>query len=523
MEESQIKLQAKMDDFSDDSETEIEFEEPRQHHHKTSVRSRIAMRQEGKTIREIKTKKESVFSEKFKSHAIAVSQNYQYICIFRGLRFTQEFFANEDRRRVSLLTEPSADIVGRTEYSSVCFRNAGFEDGTSLGKYISGRISEEDKQKLIDAETRTRKLIQFLYKKTDLKTKVNSRYFYESLLFALLNINTNIYATMDSVMKNLTEYLNKRKVKLGLTNEDIQTISQAYVKFTNEERKFDRKAFISTTLREEIAIGYALPYTEGSGESETVKGYNPEYGTTGKPKHRHGGMVEVILFPASEYIEECKKTGKMTKDGNTFKFVSPTFTDADPTLKFVDLHYSRYCGLLRPDSRIVEQFEANFLNTIDGKYVVASFPVYYPNFSKEYDLKYFSRTYGLSKAEYDTIKGKLATGTKKDYNEAMTILSDVLKKHYKILLETFVTTIMNNYEADGKKVQLFRTLPKINEAGEITSEKSLRSCTIHQRFTKKEQDKSIMEQDRTLKTCIAINTSPKKAGSYFGIPKTRTI
>ncbi|MDD2839616.1 MAG: hypothetical protein PHY80_00610, partial [Rickettsiales bacterium] len=228
MEDQVVQLEVEDDDFSDDSETEVEFEEPRQHIHKSSIRSRIAMRQKGRAIRETKVKKETIFSEKFKLHTITASQDNQYICIFRGLRFTPEFFANADRRRASLITEPSADIAGRTEYSSACFRNAGFNDEISLGKYISGRMSEKDKQKLINAETLTRKFIQFLYKRTDLKTKVNSKYFYESLLFALLNINTNIYATMDSVIKNLVEYLNKRKTKLKLSDEDIQTILHAY-------------------------------------------------------------------------------------------------------------------------------------------------------------------------------------------------------------------------------------------------------------------------------------------------------
>ncbi|MDD2839578.1 MAG: hypothetical protein PHY80_00410, partial [Rickettsiales bacterium] len=380
---------------------------------------------------------------------------------------------------------------------------------------------EKDKQKLINAETLTRKFIQFLYKRTDLKPKVNSKYFYESLLFALLNINTNIYATMDSVMKNLVEYLNKRKTKLKLSDEDIQTILHAYRKFDIEEGKFDRKTFISTSLREEIAIGYALPYIEGIPEEGTVRGYNPEYDTTGKPKHRHGGMIEIILFPASEYAEECQKTGRMSKVEDGFKFVPPTIVDDNLIPKFIDLHFSRYSGLLRPDSRIVEQFEANFLNTVDGKYIVASFPVYYPNFSKAYNEQYFLETYGLKRTQYEAIKAKLATGIQKDYNEAITILSDALKEYYKQKLETFVNSIMDSYEINGKKVQLFRTLPKINETGEIDITRAIRSCTIHQRFGKKEQEKSLKGQDGTLKTCIAINTSPKKEGSYFGIPQNR--
>ena len=509
------KIESQSDDveleesyYSDDSDTEIEYQECTGLKYTTTITNRIKMRQEGRQFYQ-KNKKDIYL--KFKSHAVPKSSNNEYVVLFRGIRFSPNFFTNKDRRRICLLPEQSADIAGKTEYSSACFRNANFNEGIALGKYMSGRMTEEEQRELETAKTHTANFIDFLYKRTDLKTKVNSKYLYESLLFAILNANTNNYAKMDSIMEKLVLSLKKYQKKLKLTDKDIRTILDAYIDFGTEKRVFDRKSFISTSLRAEIGIGYTLPYIE----EENVKGFDPEYDKTGKPKHRHGGIVEVIFVPANEYVEETKKTGRMIQnDDNTFKFVEPKNVDINTRLQFVDLHYARHIGLMRPDIRILEQFEANFMNTIDGKYVVASFPIYYPNFGKKYKPEY-KTNYGLDEKTFKNIKEKLASGEKENYNQAIIDLSEILKKHYTELLEKFVSNIINNYEHDGQKTSLFRVLPKIKD-GEISTTRAARSCTIDRRYEVKSEKKNIMQQNEKLKTFIALNT----AKCTFGIPRT---
>lgn len=163
--------------------------------------------------------------------------------------------------------------------------------------------------------------------------------------------------------------------------------------------------------------------------------------------------------------------------------------------------------MLNLDIRIQEQFEATFLNRIDGKYIVASFPIYFPNFKKQYDKRYFEETYGINKKTYNEVK-KLFSQNKNI--DAMNIIINKLVETYSKKLRRLTNGIISN----NGKPKSNRYLPKIDDNRLIKLEKSQTSCTIHNRFTTKyKQNKALNEQNNNLnKAIISLNLSEKRWG-----------
>lgn len=322
-----------------------------------------------------------------------------------------------------------------------------------------------------------------------LSTKVNSKYIYNNLFFALLNTNTNSFKEIDDVLSRLTSFLETNKKKLKLNDKKIKIIKNAFKNFTNS-KDFSRTFFISTLLREEEAVKYAMPIINENG----IISFNPGYDIHGKPKHRNAGIIEIILYPATKYKKQCDKIISEEKNNKMIP-------------EFVDLHFARERKLLNLDTRIQEQFEATFLNRIDGKYIIASFPIYFPNFKKQYDKKYFEEAYGINKKTYDKIKNLFSQNKNID---AMKIIVRKLLDTYSKKLNKLTNGIISN----NGKPKSNRYLPKIDDNRLIKIEKSQTSCTIRNRFTTKyKQNKALNEQNNNLnKAIISLNLSEKMWG-----------
>ncbi len=420
----------------------------------------------------------------------------KYICLFRGIKFDYKYFSNSNRRELNYLLSQKNNINGKTQYSSACFGNSQLSTD-SVGKYLSGNTTDEENKKLHYSIRFTNAFIQFLYNNTNLSTKVNSKYFYKNLLFALLNSNTNIFSKMDYLLNQLKTFLETHRQEIGLNDKDIGAIQNAYKNFT-ETTEFSRTFFISTSLREETAIKYAMPFIKDN----SLVGFNPEYNKNGKPKHRNAGIVEIILYPATKYKQEVEKMHQ---------------TNEKNFPQFIDLHLAKMQGILRPNTRIEEQFEATFLNKIDGKYLVASFPIYFPNFSKEYNKEYFENLYGINKKTYQEIKKLFSTEQKNNYSEAMKKIIESLTKKYTSKLKELSNKIIQQ----NGKINSHRFLPKIDQDIKVKLEKSQNSCTIKNRFTKQAKDNGVDNKhprsQKNFITLISLNTS--KTEKYWGFSR----
>ena len=386
-------------DYSEDSDVKIDYYDI------------IQQKTETETIKKIIEKRQNYYS----NIKIPDYRDKKYTCLFRGIKFNNNFFSNDDRRQLNYILKEQNNINGRTEYSSPCFGNSQFPKKI-IGRYLSGNTTDEENKKLQNSAIFTNAFIDFLYKNTHLSTKVNSKYIYNNLFFALLNTNTNSFKEIDDVLSRLTSFLETNKKKLKLNDKKIKIIKNAFKNFTNS-KDFSRTFFISTSLREETAVEYAMPTINENG----IIGFNPGYDIHGKPKHRNAGMVEIILYPATKYKKQCNKIIYKKINRKTIP-------------EFIDLHFAREQKLLNPGTRIQEQFEATFLNRIRGKYIVTSFPIYFPNFKKQYDKKYFKEAYGINKKTYDEIKNLFSQNKNID---AMNIIINKLVKTYSIFLNKF--------------------------------------------------------------------------------------
>ena len=437
------------------------------------------------TIKTVIGKKQNYYS----NIKIPNYRDKKYVCLFRGIKFNSDFFSNDDRRQLNYVLKKQNDINGRTEYSSSCFGNSQFSKKL-IGKYLSGNTTDENNKTLQNSANLTDAFIDFLYKNTHLSTKVNSKYIYNNLFFALLNTNTNSFSKMDDILSQLTSFLETNKKKLKLNDKKIKIIKNAFKDFTNS-KDFSRTFFISTSLREETAIKYAMPIID----KNQIIGFNPDYDAYGKPKHRNAGMVEIILYSATKYKKQCDKI--------TYKKINRKTIP-----EFIDLYFVREQKLLNLDTRIQEQFEATFLNRINGKYIVASFPIYFPNFKKQYDKKYFEETYGINKKTYDEIKNLFSQNKNID---AMNIIINKLVKTYSKKLNNLTNDIINN----NGKPKSSKYLPKIDDNMLIKMEKSQKSCTINNRHVNKhKQNKTVNKQNKNLnnnlnKAIILLNLSKK--------------
>ena len=481
--EEQIPDNKELESCSEDSDVEISLDKEE----KTTYRQQIFKRQ-----------------NKFNGEKLKLDDK-EYVCLFRGIRFSKNMFDNDDRRKAGL----HETISGKTDYCSACFINAELGNEKILGKYISGNITEENLERLHNVENFTKNFIDFLYNRTDLRIKKyknkDESYFYESLLLFLINVNTNTYDNVDDVINKLTSFLTKNREQLEIKEDEIDIIKNAFKDYV-QELSFSKRFFISTSVKEETAIKYALPEIDNK---NNIQHFNPEYDTDGKPRHRFGGLIEIIFIPKQIYIDECEKIGRMEQEmnGEVLKYIFKK-SDSKTAPQFIDLILSNYRGLLHLKARINEQFEVNFLNKIDGQYVVASFPIYFPNFSKEYDEKYHKNTYGISKKQFEEIKELFKTQRN---IEAIKIINKILIKHFSQQISKLVSNIMASYKQDTENIEeyepLKRFFPKIDENLDLNMEEmkpNTKAGTIHERVDDTTQK---VESNQTEKTKITFYTS----------------
>jgi len=482
------------DNFSIDSETEVEesiFIEDREYKPSQTIRKRIGDRQ-------MAYKLDPASDDKYyREYDFPEPEDEKYIVLYRGIRYANSFFSDKSRRKASHFVEQN----GRDIFSGAIFRNAGLEV-KAIGDYVAEDLSQEDQQRLLDESPKTKNFLEFLYNRTDLKPKINSGYVYGSLLLALIQINTNSYSKVDNYVDELRGFLNKKKEKFGISDEDIQILEDAFRVFNEEEdeiKRPDKKTIISTSVRNKVGIQYALPYIE----DDLVKGFDPEYDSLGKPKHRHGGEVEILFIPQSVYILETNKIGKMSSEAGRKHIYEKAEGDILP--EFTDLHLDRTRRILQPDTRIMEQFEVAFFNKIDGKYFIDTFPIYYPNFSKDFDQNYHPLLYGIKTAEkFNDLKTKLTSAD--TYAAGIKDLTEILQAHYEHKIGEMVYNILNSREGQVLSV----ATPMVDANGEIKIQRYLRDATIHTRFDQIQEPKYEKKEHADMGANISINTSPPK-------------
>jgi hypothetical protein len=500
------------DNSSVDSETEIEelvFDEDDEYKPVQSIRERISDRQKAHKLDPISDDKY------YQEYDFPQPEDEKYVVLYRGVRYSDSFFSNKSRRKASHFVEQN----GRDVFSSAIFRNADLGT-TSIGDYVADEMTPENTQLLLNEEPRTKKFLEFLYNRTDLKPKINSGYVYGSLLLALVQINTNLYTKVDNYVDELRYFLNKNKRKFRITDDESQTLLDAFRVFNDEDQDIqrpDRKTIISTSVRSKVGIQYALPYIEG----EEIEGFDPQYDETGKPKHRHGGEVEILFIPEGTYIAETNKIGKLSDTADRKHIYEKEEEEVLP--EFTDLHLNRTRRILQPDIRIVEQFEVAFFNKIDGKYLIDTFPVYYPNFSKDFDPNYHPLQYGIKTAEkFNDLKGKLTSAD--SYITGIQDLTDTLQSHYETKVGEMLNNILNSREGQVLSVGT----PMVGADGKIKMQRYLRDTTIHSRFDRVDEPKYEKKEHDNLGANISINTSParnpkpltvsaatKKSGTYL--------
>jgi hypothetical protein len=482
------------DSFSVDSETELEeitTDGDDEYRSKQNIRERISDRQKAYKL-------DPVTDDKYyRGYDFPQPEDENYIVLYRGIRYDNDFFSDKSRRKATHFVEQN----GRDIFSSAIFRNAGLEV-KAIGDYVADEISQEDEQLLLDQSPKTKDFLEFLYKRTDLKPKINSGYVYGSLLLALIQINTNLYSKVDHYVDELRGFLNKKKQKFGITDEDEQTLLDAFRVFNEEDeiQRPDRKMIISTSVRDKVGIQYALPYVD---DYNLIKGFDPEYDNLGKPKHRHGGEVEILFIPQSIYIEQTNKIGKMSSEEGSKHIYEKGEGDILP--EFTDLHLNRTRRILQPDARIVEQFEVAFFNKIDGKYFIDTFPIYYPNFSKNFDSNYHPLQYGIkTKEKFNDLKIKLTSAD--SYVAGIQDLTEVLQSHYENSIGKMVHNILNSREGQVLSVGT----PMVDADGEIKVKRYLRDATIHSRFDRIKEPKYEKKEHEDMGANISVNTSPSK-------------
>ncbi len=481
------------DNFSDDSETEVEesiIDGGEEYLLSKNIRDRVKDRQEA--LRFDLESGDNVRRE----YNFSQSEGDKYVVLYRGVRYSKDFFSDKSRRKAVHFVEQN----GRDIFSGAIFRNAGL-NVKAIGDYVAEELLPEDEQLLLDQSPKTKNFLEFLYNRTDLKPKINSDYVYGSLLLALIQINTNLYTKVDSYIDELIEFLNKKKVKFRITDEEIETLINAFREFNDEEIDLrpDKKTIISTSVRDKIGVQYALPYIE----DQVVKGFDPEYDNSGAPKYRHGGEVEILFVPQDIYIEEVSKIGVMSsEDGSRHVYKKG---EGVTLPEFTDLHFNRTRRILNPDTRIVEQFEVAFFNKIDGKYLIETFPIYYPNFSKDFDINYHPSQYGIKTAkEFNKLKAKLVS--QDSYVEGIEDLTATLQSHY----ENMVNNMLSNILQGQKKRGISVVTPMVGDNGEITMRKHLRRATVHSRFDNSQEPQYEKKKHEDMKANISVNTSPSK-------------
>jgi len=500
------------DNFSVDSETEVEeliTNGDNEYRPTQNIRERISDRQKAHKL-------DPASGDKYyREYDFPQPEDEKYIVLYRGVRYANDFFSDKSRRKAAHFVEQN----GRDVFSGAIFRNAGLEV-KAIGDYAAEDLSQEDQHLLLDQSPKTKKFLEILYNRTDLKPKINSGYVYGSLLLALIQINTNLYTKVDDYVDELRGFLDKKKEKFQISDEEVQTLLNAFRVFNEEEAEIqrpDRKTIISTSVRDKVGIQYALPYVEDG----RVKGFDPEYDNLGKPKHRHGGEVEILFIPQSVYIAETNKMGKMSSEADSKHIYEKGEGDVLP--EFTDLHLNRTRRILQPDTRIMEQFEVAFFNKIDGKYFIDTFPIYYPNFSKDFDPNYHPLQYGIKTAEkFNDLKTKLTSAD--TYIAGIQDLTEVLQGHYENSVGKMVYNILNSREGQV----LSAGTPMVDANGEIKTQRYLRDATIHSRFDQVQEPKYEKKEHADMGANISVNTSPsknpkpltinastKKAGSYL--------
>ena len=457
-----------------------------------TLRASITNRQQAKKLNPV-----GEGGASYKKYDFPQPETEKYVILYRGVRYSTDCFSHKSRRKSAHFIDQN----GRDVFSSAVFRNANL-GLRSIGDYVADEMTLEDKQLLLDAETLSKNFLEFLYKRTDLKPKINSGYVYGSLLLALIQINTNLYTKVDSYVDELRQFLNQNTQKFQINNVEVRVLLNSFRAFNAEEldiQRPGRKVIISTSVRDKVGIQYALPYIEDG----LIKGFDPEYDDSGKPKHRHGGEVGIFFVPSSVYIAETSKIGKMSDiDGRKHKYEKVA---EDGLPKCTDLHLNRTRRILQPDIRIMEQFEVAFFNKIEGKYFIETFPVYYPNFSKDFDRHYHPSTYVIENAEkFNEPKSKLVLES--SYVSGIEDLTKILQNHYEAQLATMVDNILSK----GAEQPLSAGTPMINANGEIQTQRYLRQTTIHSRFDHVEEPDHKKLPHDDMEANISVNTSPAK-------------
>lgn len=97
-------------DYSEDSDTRIDYYDISK------------QKTETETIKKIIEKRQNYYS----NIRIPDYRDKKYTCLFRGIKFNNNFFSNDDRRQLNYILKEQNNINGRTEYSSPCFGNSQF-------------------------------------------------------------------------------------------------------------------------------------------------------------------------------------------------------------------------------------------------------------------------------------------------------------------------------------------------------------------------------------------------------------
>lgn len=484
------------DEESDSSDVEVEFDRQ----YTVPLKTRIRSAQNMTEIERVRDR----LNEQPRMYNFPNSPDGRYVLLFSGVNYLPSYFSNRDRRNSTYYER----ITGKDILSEAIMRNAGLQK-SDIGLYRSGELEEE----IVEETAKlTKRFMDFLYKRTDLKPKINSKYVYQSLLFAFSQINTDIYEKVGLLADKIVLYLRGNQKKLKISREEITIINKAFVDFEgeNEALKPQKIMFVSTSFREKIGVQYALwNFDEPEVRDEAYKPFDPEYDRNGKPQHRHGGEVDIIAVPLSVYLEEMAKLGSISRNVQVGNLPTYQGQVGNVAPKFVDILVSKIRGTLNPDTRIVEQSELAFLNKVDREYVLDSFPIYYPNFDREYDERYFQNYYGLDRKSFNDIKKGFASEDKNERAKTLKELKNILQEHFIGRIEEAVQKITSHSVAEnGDIVHAISVLPKIESEGNIADNPvAIRRSTIADRKPRGFVEREEKKYANGLGANISINTS----------------
>lgn len=417
---------------NEDSEDELEVSDSK----KVSLRKLINSK---KACRDFSRISEHEPLGKLKTYKLSDSIDGKYVVLFRGLKYNSDFFSLSARKLMCYFE----DISDKPIFSSFVFDSAKIYK-QSIGDFISTRLECRNFGIVTEALAHTKKFISFLYKRMDMSPALDD-FIFSNMLIMLVQANVNLRRRVENLTVELAKYLKTNYEALNINTEELLILTEAFKDYSNS---IGKNLVISTTFRANIAVKYALPFII------PAEFLNPEYNKDGKPKNRTCGEVDIIVVPLAKYIYEFSKINE--PENKTSE--SPEFIDISAS--HIVGHFPMKTELFRDNEEVA------FLGYIPGNYVIESFPIYLPDLSKKYEVKYFEDMFGLTLENYISIKAKLLNDT--TYNNGIIELMDILLKHYSFEIENKMLPVI----LQGKK----RIIPMLSEECKLLEKNAIEYC-----------------------------------------------